>query len=222
MSTNSCGESVTTGAGADVGTDAEAAAEDAPEPGALARVAARRRHAESQDAERLRAAPDSGVWRRQERGELGCLGRETEAPARAGAPGRRRAPERGQRQREPREVTHHWWGPNWRKRLSPGIPLGSKGLRSLPCNGGDAPLGRGWVSTSGSHPVPLCSRRGVLSSPWGNPREFNFKIHAPKVCFPPPTEISAPYASPLILYVMPLIPSKGFFSGEPNPPFIRE
>ena len=29
MSTNSCGESVTTGAGADVGTDAEAAAEDA-------------------------------------------------------------------------------------------------------------------------------------------------------------------------------------------------
>ena len=83
----SCGESATTGAGAVVGTDAEAAAEDAPEPGALARVAARRRLEGSRDAERLRAAriPGSGgAWSVV---TTGACGERTEAPARAGAPG---------------------------------------------------------------------------------------------------------------------------------------
>jgi hypothetical protein len=43
------------GAGAAVGTDAAAAAEEVPEPEALARVAVWRRLAASRDAERLRS-----------------------------------------------------------------------------------------------------------------------------------------------------------------------
>ena len=179
----SCGESATTGAGADVGTDAEAAAEDAPEPGALARVAARRRLEGSRDAERLRAAriPGSGgAWSVV---TTGACGKRTEAPARAGAPGDEEHLRGGEERGTPREGTPFGWGPDWPIRPFPRICLGSEGLGSLPSNGGDAPHGRGWVSTTGSHPVPRYSRRGV-QFPWGAPGVKTLKSR-PQGLFPP-------------------------------------